>query len=72
MSQLPKPTTEWEMEERLDDLDAVIACSDWEGEVVTPGMQALLSRYALGEIGETEFRAQLEDVLSKPRLDLCH
>jgi len=39
------------------DLETAIAASEWEGAVMTPGMQALLGRYALGEITDTEFRA---------------
>ncbi|TAA26827.1 antitoxin VbhA family protein [Pseudoxanthomonas winnipegensis] len=38
------------MAERLDELANAIAISESEGAVMTPGMQALLGRYALGEI----------------------
>lgn len=49
-----------------------IAASEWEGAVFTPGMRALLSRYAMGEISDTEYRAQVAIAIAKPRLDLCH
>lgn len=70
MPQLPKPATEQQMAERLDELANAI--SESEGAVMTPDMQALLGRYALGEISESECRAQAGDAIAIPRLDLCH
>jgi|GEM_PF-3246740 len=72
MPQLPRPSSEHEMAERLDELDIAMAISECEGAVMTPGMQALLSRYAMGEITESEYRAQVANAIGAPRLDLCH
>lgn len=72
MPQLPQPTTEHDMAERLDDLANAITTSEWDDAVMTPGMQALLGRYAMGEITDSEFRAQVGIAIARPRLDLCH
>ncbi len=72
MPQLPSPSSEQQMADRLDELDIAIAVSEWEDAIFTPGMRALLNRYALGEITESEYRAQIADAIGTPRLDLCH
>lgn len=72
MERLSKPATESEVAERLDELENAIAASEWEGAMMTPGMLALLGRYALGEITGTEFRMQVGNAIAVPRLDLCH
>jgi len=72
MHQLPKPTSECEIEKRFDTLAGAIAVSEWKGSVMTPAVQVLLGCYALGEITETECRVQVADAIATPRLDLCH
>lgn len=72
MPQLARPSSEQQLAERLDDMENAIVASEWEGAIFTPGMRALLSRYALGEITTGEYRAQVADAIGKARLDLCH
>lgn len=51
---LPKPESEAELQERLEELEAVYAADGWEGIERPEQHREALRQYALGEIGLSE------------------